>query len=135
MEAVDQFETLDRLPAVCPRCETAFEPIQPDADPTALSETGWVCPRCGWSIVTTFVPPLLADQGDYDIIVPQTANPSADLLKTVAKHLAVGLLEAKRTISENDVRLFSGSALDAYRLRDELRRHGVDHTISPEFPY
>jgi uncharacterized protein YbaR (Trm112 family) len=135
MEIIGQWETLDRLTSACPRCKTKLEPIEPDTDPTVLSQTGWACPQCGWSVVATFIPPLLADEARYDIVVHQTHDPSTVLLKTLAKHLAVGLLQAKQTIQETDVCLFNGSALDVYRLRQELQALGVDCVISPEFPY
>jgi hypothetical protein len=86
-------------------------------------------------MVGTYVPPLLADGEQYSMIIPQDRKPSAGLLQFLHRFLAIGLVEAKTRIMNEDVVIADRNAVEVFRLRQQLEDARIHYCISPSFPY
>ena len=121
--------------AACPRCGATLEAIGLGADPTVLSERGVLCPSCGFGIVSTYIPPMVADETKYTVSLCQDPTPKHDVLRLLMSRLHLGVLDARTRITQSDVAILEGSAVDAFHLRAELDESGLDYRIEPDFPY
>lgn len=113
----------------CPNCGAILE------DFIEGSNMGQRCPSCGWSLVTTYTPPILEDDNEYTItlLAGNDATPAA--LKAISSLVGVNYVTAKRMVLQAPTTLFVGHAVDILGRRDALRRAGVQIAINPEFPY
>ena len=78
----------------CPDCGSELE------DFVEGSSMGQRCPSCGWSLVTTFTPPILVDERDYIISLLPGNETSPGALRAVSRLLGCNYVAAKRALAE-----------------------------------
>ncbi len=64
------------------------------------SSMGQRCPSCGWSLVTTFTPPILEDERDYTISLLPGNEASPGALRAVSWVLGCNYVAAKAMLLE-----------------------------------
>ena len=128
-------QTRDGLPTVCPVCASQLIDVEPDSNPAVLSQTGRRCEVCGWSVIGTHVPAMLADTATYSLVLNRTETPQPAQLRLVHQRLGIGLAEAKTLITEKDVVLFEGTAAEIHKHREAIVDAGFGFHIKPDFPY
>ena len=118
----------DSFKPCCDRCGTELQEFREG------NSEGMRCPACGWSVVTTFMPEILADPALYEVRVTNGDAHNTAHVKAVAGAHNVNLLAARRLLeTEQRPLLFSGKAPDVARVRDALAAAGLNPSISPEF--
>ncbi len=113
----------------CPDCGSELE------DFVEGSSMGQRCPSCGWSLVTTFTPPILEDESVYTISLLPGNEASAGALRAVSRMAGCNYVAAKRVLLEGPWELFAGRASEVLEKWVELEHAGVAVEITPEFPY
>ena len=96
---------------------------------------GQRCPCCGWSLVTTFTPPILEDERDYTISLLPGNESNLGALRAVSQVLGCNYVAAKKMLLEGTRELFTGRTLEVLEKWVELEHAGVAVEITPEFPY
>lgn len=113
----------------CPDCGTVLE------DFIEGSSMGQRCPSCGWSLVTTYTPPILEDYGEYTITLLAGNDASPATLKAVSRLMGCNYITARKLVLDAPKTLFVGCAYDILERKTMLENAGVLIAISPEFPY
>ena len=113
----------------CPNCGFRLE------DFVEGSSMGQRCPSYGWSLVTTFTPPILEDARKYTIVLLAGNDASPRVLRAVSRVLWRNYVFAKRVLAEAPSELFTGRATEVLQKWVELERVGVAVEITPEFPF
>ena len=113
----------------CPDCDTILE------DFIEGSSMGQRCPNCGWSLVTTYTPPILEDNREYAITLLAGNDVSPAVLKAISRLMGCNYITARRLVLEAPKVLFAGHASDILEWRTALESIGVLIAITPEFPY
>lgn len=113
----------------CPDCDTILE------DFIEGSSMGQRCPSCGWSLVTTYTPPIFEDEREYTITLLAGNDASPAILKAISRLMGCNYITARRLVLEAPKVLFAGRASDILEWRTALESTGVLIAITPEFPY
>lgn len=113
----------------CPDCGTVLE------DFIEGSSIGQRCPSCGWSLVTTYTPPILEDDREYTITLLAGNDASPATLKTISHLVGCNYIAARGLVLDAPKALFVGRASDVLERNSILESAGVLVSISPEFPY
>lgn len=113
----------------CPDCDTVLE------DFIEGSSMGQRCPNCGWSLVTTYTPPVLEDDREYTITLLAGNDASLVALKAISHLMGCNYITARKLVLEAPSTLFVGRAADILERRTALESTGVLIAITPEFPY
>lgn len=113
----------------CPNCDTILE------DFIEGSSMGQRCPSCGWSLVTTYTPPILEDDREYTITILASNSTDPATLKTISRLVGCNYIAARRLVLDAPKALFVGCASDVLERKAILESAGVLVSISPEFPY
>ncbi|MDO4539110.1 MAG: hypothetical protein Q4B54_13180 [Coriobacteriales bacterium] len=113
----------------CPDCGAALE------DFVEGSSMGQRCPGCGWSLVTTYTPPILEDEREYTITLLAGNDVTPAVLKAISRVRGCNYLAARRLVLNAPKALFSGRAADVLSHRLMLEDAGVMVAVTPELPY
>lgn len=113
----------------CPNCDAILE------DFIEGSSMGQRCPSCGWSLVTTYTPPILEDDREYTITLLAGNDASPATLKAVSRLMGCNYITARKLVLEAPMALFVGRATDILEQKAALEGAGVLIAITPEFPY
>lgn len=113
----------------CPDCGTILE------DFIEESSMGQRCPSCGWSLVTTYTPPILEDDCEYTITLLASNGADPAKLKTISRLVGCNYIAARRLVLDAPKVLFVGCASDVLARKEILESTGILVSISPEFPY
>lgn len=117
------------MSAHCPHCDTILE------DFIEGSTMGQRCPNCGWSLVTTYTPPILEDNREYAITLLAGNDVSPAVLKAISRLMGCNYITARRLVLEAPKVLFAGHASDILEWKTALESAGVLIGITPEYPY
>ncbi|MCD8294645.1 MAG: hypothetical protein LUE27_05355 [Clostridia bacterium] len=94
------------------------------------STCGCVCHNCGWSIVRSYMEPIIEDDGPY--ILQLDAIP--DDIRVAAKLVHCGYIEAKSRLQKGEISK-TGTALNIAETAQNLKDKGYSFKITPDFPY
>ena len=97
--------------------------------------TGSLCPKCGWSVVATYTPPIHEDEHNYAITLLSGCAPDEKTIKAVSHVANCGFLVARQMLLDAPTELFSGLAPEVLERKRVLEEARVPISISPEFPY
>lgn len=96
---------------------------------------GLLCRHCGWSVVTTYTPPIQLDKNSYQVRIEQGNYLDATQVKAVAHVIKENFLIARSVLKKDHPLIFDGNAREVKIIRDSLRAAGVIVKIQPEFPW
>ena len=113
----------------CPDCDTILE------DFIEGSSMGQRCPNCGWSLVTTYTPPILEDDCEYTIVLLAGNDSTPVVLKAISRLVGCNFIAARNLVLDAPKALFVGHASDVLEWKTALESAGVLVSTSPEFPY
>ncbi|MCD8307129.1 MAG: hypothetical protein LUD51_02740 [Clostridia bacterium] len=98
------------------------------------SSCGSVCHKCGWKIVTTYIEPIIMDEGPYTLQLDAIPEPTIDNIRVAAKLVNCGYMEAKSRLQKGEISK-TGEALEIAEAAQDLKDAGYSFSITPDFPY
>jgi hypothetical protein len=113
----------------CPVCGSELEFLHEG------STEGALCRRCGWSVVTTSIPEIDADESTYCVYVTGANSRDLDQVRASASIAGVNFIEARKLLAEETPLLFQGSARQVAEIKKVLDGVGMQYQIVPEFRY
>lgn len=96
---------------------------------------GTRCEQCGWSLVTTYTPPIQLDQNVYQVRVKYGNPLDIAQVKAIASLTKGNFLQARASLKRDLPLVFSGNAQEVEKVRNLLRTAGIIVEIQPEFPW
>lgn len=114
---------------ICDKCGTEMKPINPQTN------SGMICPECGWGWATTPSNPMLEDEKIYNVTLLTGNSISEENVKTVSKIIAQNYLFAKKAIENAPTLLLSGKAREVHKIISELEANSILYEVSPHYPY
>jgi hypothetical protein len=85
---------------------------------------GQRCPGCGWSLATTFTPPILGDEREHVVSLLPGNDVSPNVLKAVSRLMGCNYIAAKRLILEAPLDILVGRAPGVLEKRLTLESAG-----------
>ena len=97
---------------------------------------GWVCPACDWSIITTHINEIDADQTEYSLYIRNAFGIDIEKIRFVAKTANVSFIIAKHLLEEQiEVCILKARAPKIKETIAELQKLSIDFRVSPLFKY
>ena len=119
----------DSAESICPECGASLEGF------VEGSSMGQRCTACGWSVVTTYTPPIMEDERGYTIVLVPGGAASGEALRAVSRIAMCNFVEARRLIAGAPIELFTGFAAEVLTHKNNLEAAGVPIEVHPNFPY
>ena len=119
----------DVADGICPECGAELKGF------IEGSGMGSRCPKCGWSVVTTYAPPIMDDEREYTIILMPGGAPTREALKVISRIAMCNYVTAKQLMECTLTTLFAGRAAEVLARKNELEDAGVPIEVQPDFPY
>lgn len=94
-----------------------------------------ICTQCGWSVATTYIEPIRADQTVYSLVLDMGNTIDKVTLSAVSRVAGCNYLRAKKMVEASPVIVAKGPALEIQHRARILADAGVSYSISPDFPY
>lgn len=114
----------------CPRCGGELEEINEGFT------CGGTCKNCDWSVVSTYIPEVLADTTQFEIRLMNGNHRDLRHLKAVAYFTGVNFLEARQLLQgPPGFAVCSGRASEILKVVEKLNLAGLNYEIVPPFPY
>ena len=113
----------------CPQCDINL--VYCHADSTIT----WTCPKCGWSLATTYMSPINQDINKYEVQLIQNLTPSINQLKILSQISGKNFLRVKKMLESDDSLLFKGKAVDVSLIKTQLEQEKIGFKIIPHFDY
>ena len=114
---------------ICEKCGGALE-FQIDNN-----VQGMFCAKCNFSVVTTYIPEIDADESAYEIRLQAPLSADRNNIRIVAEISGFNFLQAKAALQTEGILIFRGKATEVSRAKEKLLVAGITHSISPFFPY
>lgn len=99
------------------------------------STQGLFCEKCGWNVVTTYIPPIKRDATIYQVFVYKNCRPSIDQIKIISKICNRNYLEVRRMLAEQQALIYEGCTETVLTVIESLEKERVLYEICPPFPY
>lgn len=99
------------------------------------STQGWICPACGWNIVTTRIDEIDADETEYSLYIKNVYRIDIEKIKFVAKTANVNFNMAKHMLEEKEVCILKAKASEIKSTIVELKKLNIDFSVNPLFMY
>mgnify|MGYP001139159423 CR=1 FL=1 len=99
------------------------------------STQGWVCPACGWGILTTYNPEIDVDATEYSLYIRNISTIDINGIRLIAEIASVNFLTAKRMLEEKEVCVLKAKAPKIKEGIDKLRELNIDFIVKPFFKY
>lgn len=99
------------------------------------STQGLFCEKCGWNVITTYIPPIKRDATIYQVFVYKNCRPSIDQIKIISKICNRNYLEVRRMLAEQQALIYEGCAETVLTVIESLEKERVLYEICPPFPY
>lgn len=96
---------------------------------------GWICPVCGWNILTTYLDDIYIDNTEYSIFIKDANGINNDKIKFIAKLCGVNYIIAKKLLMTKNVYVFKAKAPIVKGVINELYNLGVKFEVKPPFIY
>lgn len=99
------------------------------------SSVGVRCPKCDYSIVTTFSDPVYEDDENYSVILDEGNTCSEVNIRIISKLTGKNFLEARELIKKAPVTMFAGKAYELSGIKQILAQGDIHYRIETEYPY
>jgi len=113
---------------LCPICGGLTEKINEGRT------IGTRCTQCGWSVVSTYTPPIDEDSTLYEVRVKKSNHPDGNQIKTIASLGGINFLQARKQIIEGEF-IFRGKARQILSVRERLGNVNLSFEINPVFKW
>ena len=94
---------------------------------------GWICPACGWNIVTTHIDEIDADETEYSLYIKNIHDYDKEKIRFIAKTANVNFIMAKHMLEEKEVCILNAKAPEIKSTIAELRKLNIDFSVNPIF--
>ncbi|MDE6973504.1 MAG: hypothetical protein K2P38_10450 [Lachnospiraceae bacterium] len=91
---------------LCEKCKTNMIYIREN------SVQGWLCPVCGWEILTTYIDKMLQDMTEYSVCIKNIANIDKDKIKVISQIAGVNYIAAKQILEKEGTCILKAKAID-----------------------
>ena len=99
------------------------------------SVQGWLCPICGWGVVTTYIDEIYLDKTEYSIFIKNVTNINKDKIKLISKISGVNYIVAKQMLEKDSICILKSQAIDIKKAICELENADIPFEVTPEFNY
>lgn len=114
---------------LCEKCKTNMIHVREN------SIQGWLCPFCGWKILTTYIDKIHQDMTEYSICIKGAANIDKDKIKVISQIAGVNYIVAKQMLEEEGFCILKAKAIDIKKAICELENVNIPFEVTPEFNY
>ncbi len=114
---------------LCEKCKTNMIYIREN------SVQGWLCPVCGWEILTTYIDKMLQDMTEYSVCIKNTANIDKDKIKVISQIAGVNYIAAKQILEKEGTCILKAKAIDIKKAICKLENVNIPFEVTPEFGY
>lgn len=114
---------------LCEKCKTNMIRIREN------SVQGWLCPFCGWEMLTTYIDKIYRDMTEYSICIKGVANIDKDKIKVISQIAGVNYIVAKQMLEEEGYCILKAKAIDIKKAICELENVNIPFEVTPEFIY
>lgn len=116
---------------ICEKCKGKMNKVL-DAE---HSTQGWVCPICGWSIVTTYIEEIFYDATEYSLYISNVSEIDMDKIKFIAEIACVNYLMAKQMLEKEKVCILKAKAPKIKETISKLQEKNFEFYVTPSFIY
>ncbi len=120
---------MDNFEILCEKCGTMMQPFLEE------STQGMHCPKCGWSVVTTYISEIELDTTEYEVHIDRGDQYNKNQIKVISKITGLNFLGSKKLLQDTKPLIFKGTAVDVIKVRKLLISAGLICLISPVFPW
>ena len=113
----------------CPQCGGALDHVI-DGSTLILS-----CENCDWSVATTYVSPIDADETLYSISLLSDNDITVEKLKVISHIIGGNFLKAKAILNNSGAILTEIDARTAMEAKEKLDAAQLKYKITPDFPH
>lgn len=99
------------------------------------STQGWICPACGWGIVTTYIDEIDADETEYSLYIRNVVGIDKEKISFVAKAANVNYVIAKHMLEEEQTCILKAKASKIKATITKLQELKMDFNVIPYFKY
>lgn len=96
---------------------------------------GWVCPGCGWNVVTTKIDKIYEDTTEYRVYMKHAGDINHEKIKLVSKIAGVNFVSARQMLMESNVCLLKDKAPKVQKVIQKLRELEISFEVIPQFMY
>lgn len=100
-----------------------------------LSVQGWLCPNCGWNILTTFLDDIFTDVTEYTVDLKVDEKIDLDKVRVVSKVSGISYALAREYLKDGKACIFHGKAVDVQKVVSDLLKCEVLFEVTPPFEY
>lgn len=93
------------------------------------------CPNCGYSVATTYMDPINADETIYSVIVNGKNEISIDNVKLISQIMNSNYITARNSLIAGPFKVSEGRATSILSVKKQLDDRGINYVITPEFKY
>lgn len=111
----------------CPDCGSITEEINEGLT------VGAKCTKCGWSVATTYIPPIMQDQTLYTVNIQNGDHKNENHIKIISKIAGVNFLQARTLLQKEKSIIFKGKALEIKKIKLILEKLNIVTDIEPKF--
>lgn len=95
---------------------------------------GWLCPGCGWNLVTTYID-VINDRTEYSVYIKAVTEINKEKIKLIAKIAGVNFVIAKQMLIKNNACILKAKAVEVKNAIEKLREAKIQFEVSPVFKY
>lgn len=114
---------------ICEKCKANMTQVIEN------SVQGWVCPICGWGVLTTYIRKNYADITEYSIYIKAVDEIDKEKIKLISKIAGVNYLIAREMLLKDNVCILKDRAPEVKAVIDRLEKSDIQFIITPEFNY
>ena len=96
---------------------------------------GWVCPLCGWDIVTTYIDDIYIDETDYSLYIKKESEISIEKIKLVSRISGVNFIIARQMLEKEDNCILKAKAPKIKEAIVKLQALNIEYFVNPSFDY
>lgn len=96
---------------------------------------GWLCPGCGWNLVTTYIDVIYNDMTEYSVYIKEVTEIDKEKIKLIAKIAGVNFVIAKQMLIKNNACILKAKAVEVKNAIEKLREAKIQFEVSPVFKY
>lgn len=96
---------------------------------------GWICPLCGWDIVTTYIEDMYIDETEYSLYIKKVSEISIEKIKLVSQISGVNFIVARQMLEKEDNCILKAKAPKIKEAIVKLQELNIEYFVNPVFNY
>lgn len=114
---------------LCEICKIYLIPIK------EKSVQGWICPKCGWEVLTTFIDEINQDITEYRINIKKSDSIDIEKIKAISQIAGINFLSAKEVLMKGNFCILKAKAVEILEAIEKLQKVNIQFEITPDFQY